>query len=84
MDCSPPGSSIHGIFQARVLEWDAIAFSVMLSNSLPNPESDSEHDMFILDAQLMTVADEITGIWHWGYILKLKIISFLAYTTLLT
>jgi len=27
MDCSPPGSSIHGIFQARVLEWVAIAFS---------------------------------------------------------
>ena len=28
MDCSLPGSSIHGIFQARVLEWVAIAFSV--------------------------------------------------------
>ena len=27
MDCSPLGSSIHGIFQARVLEWGAIAFS---------------------------------------------------------
>ena len=27
MDCSLPGSSIHGIFQARVLEWVAIAFS---------------------------------------------------------
>ena len=27
MDCSPPGSSVHGIFQARVLEWVAIAFS---------------------------------------------------------
>ena len=27
MDCSPPGSSIHEIFQARVLEWGAIAFS---------------------------------------------------------
>ena len=27
MDCSPPGSSIHGIFQARVQEWGAIAFS---------------------------------------------------------
>ena len=27
MDCRPPGSSIHGIFQARVLEWGAIAFS---------------------------------------------------------
>ena len=26
-DCSPPGSTIHGIFQARVLEWGAIAFS---------------------------------------------------------
>ena len=26
MDCSPPGSSIHGIFQARVLEWGAIDF----------------------------------------------------------
>ena len=28
MDCSPPGSSIHGIFQAKVLEWGATAFSV--------------------------------------------------------
>ena len=27
MDCSLPGSSIYGIFQARVLEWGAIAFS---------------------------------------------------------
>ena len=27
MDCSPPGSSIHGIVQARVLEWVAISFS---------------------------------------------------------
>ena len=31
MDCSLPGSSIHGIFQARVLEWGAIAFSTLLS-----------------------------------------------------
>ena len=29
MDCSLPDSSIHGIFQARVLEWGAIAFSVV-------------------------------------------------------
>ena len=27
MGCSPPGSSVHGIFQAKVLEWGAIAFS---------------------------------------------------------
>ena len=35
IDGSPPGSSVHGIFQARVLEWCAIAFSVsslVLSN----------------------------------------------------
>ena len=29
MDCSPPGSSIHGIFQARVLEWGAITLKVI-------------------------------------------------------
>ena len=37
MDCSPPGSSVHGIFQARVLEWGAIAFSVMRTYYGPNP-----------------------------------------------
>ena len=31
MDCSLPGSSIHGIFPARVLEWGAIAFSGLKS-----------------------------------------------------
>ena len=30
MDCSLPGSSVHGIFQAGVLEWGAIAFSKTL------------------------------------------------------
>ena len=30
MDCRLPGSSVHGIFQARVLEWGAIAFSVIM------------------------------------------------------
>ena len=33
MDCSLPGSSIHGIFQARVLEWGAIAFSIWITSS---------------------------------------------------
>ena len=32
MDCSFPGSSIHGIFQARVLEWGAIAFSEIVAS----------------------------------------------------
>ena len=34
MDCSPPGSSIHGIFRATVLQWGAIAFSLHSSTSI--------------------------------------------------
>ena len=34
MDCNPPGSSVHWIFQARILEWVAISFS---RGGLPNP-----------------------------------------------
>ena len=34
MDCSLPGSSVHGIFQARVLEWGAIAFSNLYDSYL--------------------------------------------------
>ena len=33
MDCSPPGCSVHGISQARILEWVAISFS----SDLPDP-----------------------------------------------
>ena len=33
MDCSLPGSSVHGILQARVLEWGAIAFSIISSRN---------------------------------------------------
>ena len=36
MDCSLPGSSVHGIFQARVLEWGAIAFSEQLAGATTN------------------------------------------------
>ena len=34
MDCSHPGSSIHGIFKARVLEWVAIAFSTSTNHNI--------------------------------------------------
>ena len=34
MDCSLPGSSVHGIFQVRVLEWVAIAFSIIHYNQM--------------------------------------------------
>ena len=35
MDCSLPGSSVHGIFQARVLEWGAMAFSISCLLHMP-------------------------------------------------
>ena len=42
MDCSPPGFSVHGILQARILEWVAISFSrkerkYVISWDLPDP-----------------------------------------------
>ena len=40
MDCSLPGSSVHGIFQARVLEWDAIAFFDTMDYTLPGIPQD--------------------------------------------
>ena len=33
VDCSPPGSSVHGILQARIMEWVAISFSSSLANA---------------------------------------------------
>ena len=36
MDYSPPGSSVHGIFQARALEWGAIALSISFNFSEPS------------------------------------------------
>ena len=54
MDCSLPGSSIHGIFQARILEWVAISFSntsrTMIKSqfSFGNLKS-REGDVFIIE-----------------------------------
>ena len=51
MDCSLPGSSVHGIFQARVLEWGAIAFSkswTQLSNSARCTFSYTQHHSKLL------------------------------------
>ena len=44
MDCSLPGSSIHGIFQARVLEWGAIAFSSIETLKTPNNQNNLEKE----------------------------------------
>jgi len=37
MDCSPLGSSVHGILQARILEWVAMPFSTTPLEHHPNP-----------------------------------------------
>ena len=58
MDCSLPGSSIHGIFQARVLEWGAIAFSVENILGIPIAQL---MDMILSKLQEIVVD---RGAWH--------------------
>ena len=53
MDCSAPGSSAHGIFQARVLEWGAISFSGYADDTTLMAESEEE-----LKSVLMKVKEE--------------------------
>ena len=55
MDCSLPGSSIHGIFQARVLEWVAIAFSVKLSSVLKSRDITLPTNVRIVKAMVFPV-----------------------------
>ena len=43
MDYSPPGSSVHGIFQPRILEWVAISFSQILFSG--NSDSEVPHSL---------------------------------------
>ena len=58
MDCSPPGSSIHGIFQARVLEWGAIAFSVHLSNYFLIDYEDENQSGYLQVATTLTKSQD--------------------------
>ena len=56
MDCSPPGSSIHGIFQARILEWGALAFSqrssIQSANTILGADCGSDHELLIAKFRL--------------------------------
>ena len=45
MDCSPPGSSVHGILQARILQWVAISFSVLFTYYVPNSRLQSQNTL---------------------------------------
>ena len=44
MDCSPPGSSIHGILQARILEWVVISFSIKHTKSIQRDYKGNKDD----------------------------------------
>ena len=46
MDCSPPGPSIHGIFQARVLEWGAIAYQALTRTYLKLAVIRTKYNLF--------------------------------------
>ena len=74
MDCSLLGSSVHGIFQARVLEWGAIAFSLFTSKVLQFSglyNSLQSITGFILHSWLQTNTEEIcrqiTALVLWFY-----------------
>ena len=55
MDCRPPGSSVHGIFQARVLEWGAIAFSYRTLNMAEHLKVEYTHNINIYTSTHMYV-----------------------------
>ena len=65
IDSSPPGSPVPGIFQARVLEWGAIAFSVSAWHPrCPHPPP-QEKELYLLDDPLAAVdADVATHLLH--------------------
>ena len=58
MECSLPGSSIHGIFQARVLEWGAIAFSISILEhyNLLSKQPNYTCGLFFFDLMFMVVS----------------------------
>ena len=61
MDCSLPGSSVHGIFQARVLEWGAIAFSA--NTSLPRDKKSSQSMLGL--SPCVRISFHITSLTSW-------------------
>ena len=85
MDCSPPGSSVHGIFQARVLEWGAIAFSNFMLYSLkrntivPNPFAVNFHGFQLFSFPYPSFFVILLSLFHES--LLLFIMSFFSTTT---
>ena len=70
MDCSLPGSSIHGIFQARLLEWVAVSFSKYADDTTLMAESKEE-----VKSLLMKVKEESERVGLKLNIQKMKIMA---------
>ena len=73
MDCSPPGSSVHEIFQARILEWVAISFS--RESSQPRDQTWVSctagkffTNMFLLQLATVIIFYFLSGYWLWKLI----------------
>ena len=89
MDCSLPGSSIHGIFQARVLEWGAIAFSIyssmylLIPNSLfiPPPSLSVTISLFPMSVSLFLICNEV-HLYHF-FRFHIKMIWYLSLSDLI-
>ena len=65
MDCSPPGSSVHGIFKARVLEWGAIAFSDISTSNAKEAEIEQFYEG-LQDLPELTPKKDVLFIGGWN------------------
>ena len=65
-DCSLPGSSVHGIFQARVLEWDATAFSKCAwHTSIKTPQPVLYGQILVSTPMRNDSSSKFTSVWLW-------------------
>ena len=67
MDCSLPGSSIHGIFQARVLEWGVIAFFKHVTKETHKKSSPHRQNNLHEKLFLRSVREDCRNIEMYGY-----------------
>ena len=63
MDCSPPGSSVHGIFQARVLECGVIAFCAIYPSLKELKQKAKMTEKFNLDSLMIMVQKIILNLY---------------------
>ena len=73
MDCSPPGSSVHGISQARILQWIVFPPPGDLPDSPINPVSPAlASGFFITELPGKPTSKDGEGLWRWGEVLGVR------------